>query len=226
MWHRSAPSAGGLAASTRVNSRTSLGSRFVSLAGSPQSAPAIRARGYGGETQALVLSGWPSHVLVLRNAVRDSHGWPRLEYLLAEAAPPSSTMFLRFDDTCDASDSRAPRDEHVEQLVSFARSLSVEDRLLVLCAGGFGRSTAAAIVLRVACGNTPAQALAETVADRPQATPNRLLLARGDAVLGLQGELWRVYADWAWAALGLRYDPPVPLRPGRRRRRGWGRTST
>jgi predicted protein tyrosine phosphatase len=177
------------------------------------------------ETQGLVLSGWPSHVLAMRNAERDSHGWPRLEYLLAEAAPPSSTLFFRFDDTCDASDSRAPRDEHVQQLVTFARSLSVEDRLLVLCAGGFGRSTAAAIIARAARGITPAEALAQTVIDRPQATPNRLMIARGDALLGLQGELWRAYADWAWAALGLRYDPPVPLRPGRRRRKGWRGTS-
>jgi hypothetical protein len=75
------------------------------------------------------------------------------------------------------------------------------------------------MIVRAALGAEPAAALAETIADRPEATPNRLMIARADAVLGLQGRLWQVYADWAWQALGIRYEPPVPLHAGPKRRR-------
>jgi predicted protein tyrosine phosphatase len=186
--------------------------------------PSIRARGYGGATQALLLSGWPTHVLALRNADRDSHGWPRLEYLLSdEARGPGSapkTELLRFDDTSDPSDSRAPVDAQMDRLLQYGRSLGTDDRLLVLCPGGYGRSTSAAIMIRAARGAPPAAAVADTIADRPQARPNRLMIARADALMKLRGELWRAYADWARLALDLAYEPPVPLEPGRRRRKG------
>jgi predicted protein tyrosine phosphatase len=187
----------------------------------PHAALAVKARGYAGETQALLLTGWPTHVLVMRNAETDSHGWSRLECLLTEVlSPPPDTVMLRFDDTSDPSDDRAPTDADVEQIVDLARSLREDDRLLVLCAGGYGRSTSAGLICRAVGGAEPAAALAETIADRPQATPNRLMIARADAVLGLHGQLWEAYARWAHLALGLQYEPPVPLCPGRKRRKG------
>ncbi len=90
----------------------------------------------------------------------------------------------------------------------------------MLCPGGYGRSSAASIIIRAALGADPTVAVAQAVSDQPRMTPNRHMIARADPVLDLQGGLWRAYADWARQALGLQYDPPVPLRPGRRRRKG------
>lgn len=186
----------------------------------PRPAPTIRSRGYDGDTAGLILTGWPTHVLTMRNAETDGRGWPRLHHLLTDATPPPHAMTLRFDDTSDPSDSRAPTDQHVSNIAEFAGAVGAGERLLILCTGGYGRSSAAAIISRALIGADATEAVQATFADRPRMTPNRLMIARADALLDMHGSLWSSYADWARRALGLHYAPPVPLRPGRRRRKG------
>ncbi len=177
----------------------------------------IKSRGYRGETAGLLLTRWPTHLLLMRGKERDSHDWERLQYHV-QASASMVSLVLRFDDTSDPSDYRAPTDADMQAILEFVRSTSETDRLLVLCPGGFGRSAAAAMLARAVQGMAPKQALDATLEDVPRATPNRLMLARADPLLHLDGELLSTYAEWARLALGLDYEPPVPLRPGTRRR--------
>jgi predicted protein tyrosine phosphatase len=85
----------------------------------------------------------------------------------------------------------APTPEMVQALLAFSRSWNGDRPLVAQCWAGVSRSTAAAFI--IACQKRPdlaertiAKALRRAA---PQATPNRLMLAHADALLGRNGRM-------------------------------------
>ena len=85
----------------------------------------------------------------------------------------------------------APASEMVQALLEFSRSWNGSRPLVAQCWAGVSRSTAAAFI--IACQKRPDLAertLAETLrCAAPQATPNRLMVAHADALLGRNGRM-------------------------------------
>lgn len=103
---------------------------------------------------------------------------------------------LRFHDVIeDAPGMLPPREEHVERVLAFGRSLVAEPwpaaSLLVHCHAGVSRSTASmALILAQALPDRPAaEILGEVLRIRQQAWPNLRMMEMGDALLGRGGEL-------------------------------------
>lgn len=88
----------------------------------------------------------------------------------------------------------APGPDHVGALLDLVADVRPQ-RLLVQCTAGLSRSPALALVAAVAAGRGPADACAAMRRAVPQASPNRLILAWGDHLLGLDGALDRAAAD-------------------------------
>ncbi len=85
----------------------------------------------------------------------------------------------------------APNAEHVLQLVEFAAAWDRRGPMVVHCRAGISRSTAAAFVMLCALNPAAPEAL---IARRlreasPSASPNRLIVKLGDAVLGRAGRM-------------------------------------
>ena len=103
---------------------------------------------------------------------------------------------LRFDDIiAETPGLIAPNHSHVDQILAFGRSLSMEPpgsaHLLVHCHAGISRSTASmALILAQAMPSQSAEAIIERVhAIREKAWPNLRLIEIGDAMLGRNGSL-------------------------------------
>lgn len=102
---------------------------------------------------------------------------------------------LRFHDIIEEHDADriAPQQDHVADLLTFGRGVSLESEahLLVHCHAGVSRSTASmALILAQALPNLPgAHIFEEILRMRPRAWPNLRILELGDAMLGRRGEL-------------------------------------
>lgn len=98
---------------------------------------------------------------------------------------------LRFHDIVeDGPDLIAPDAAAIEALIGFARSWAADAPMLVHCWAGISRSSAAAYI--VACEKRPRQeqAIAAELRQRaPFATPNRLMVAIADDMLGTTGRM-------------------------------------
>ncbi len=70
----------------------------------------------------------------------------------------------------------APSEQDIAAIVEFARTIKQGDRVLIHCAQGISRSTAAAMIVLMTCGATREQARAEVLKIRPIARPNALML--------------------------------------------------
>jgi len=111
--------------------------------------------------------------------------------------PSLRHLALEFNDIAEPrSGYLEPQREHVAQLLSFVREWDGAAPLVLNCWMGISRSTAAALLTLAALD--PAQDAA-TIAERlraasPTATPNPLMVALGDAALGLEGALSRAVA--------------------------------
>lgn len=135
---------------------------------------------------------------------------PQVERLLAEhrpshlvtlASPGAEAGFdaehrldLRFNDiTAPREGLVAPSLEHVEALLAFAKGWSGAQPLLIHCWAGVSRSTAAAYV--IACARTATGGESEWAARlrgaAPTATPNPLMVALADRLLGRDGAMIR-----------------------------------
>jgi predicted protein tyrosine phosphatase len=123
------------------------------------------------------------------------------------AAGPSLTgrrLVLPFADTADARSARAFSPMMADVFVRFARATpdNPEQRVVVACQAGIGRSPALAFGLLCAVGRPVDQALETVLAARPKARPNPLVVQLLDARLGLRGamvrelEAWRRTAYW------------------------------
>lgn len=184
----------------------------------------VRARGYRGDAPGLLFNRWPSHVILIQGPLSPNRHRGELDVALS-AYDVDSILRLSFEDTSRPRDQFAPTFTDVEKIAALAKALPERSRLLVLCPGGYGRSTAGAVIARVGIGQTPEAALGRTLEDRPQATPNRLMIALGDLALGCRGALWQAFHEWSWNAGGVRWDCPIPLR-GRKARRPQRKTSS
>ncbi|MEN5147653.1 tyrosine phosphatase family protein [Brevundimonas diminuta] len=135
---------------------------------------------------------------------------PQVEQLLAAhqpshlvtlASPGTVAAFdaahrldLRFNDIAAPREGLvAPSAEHVEALLAFAGGWSGARPLLIHCWAGVSRSTAAAYV--IACARTAPGRESEWAARlrgaAPTATPNPLMIALADRLLGRDGAMVR-----------------------------------
>jgi predicted protein tyrosine phosphatase len=101
-------------------------------------------------------------------------------------------LFLGFNDITEPQPGMTPPcEEHVLQLVTFARNWDRQAPLLIHCFAGISRSTAAAYISAIAI--EPGQdemALAQELRRRaPSATPNARLVVIADDILGRGGRM-------------------------------------
>lgn len=126
-----------------------------------------------------------------------------------------AVLTLVMHDIADPTAGRiAPDPPMIRKLLDFGRTWSGERPLVVQCWAGVSRSTAAAFI--TACEKRPdlsEQRLALALRRAsPQATPNRLMVAHADALLGRAGRMVAAiqtigrgaeFTDFAYAELDL-----------------------
>lgn len=70
-----------------------------------------------------------------------------------------------------------PSEDDIIKIMQFARTMTENSRVLIHCAAGISRSTAAAMIVLMVHGMTQFEALTEVRRIRPVARPNTLMLA-------------------------------------------------
>lgn len=124
----------------------------------------------------------------------------------------SSRIRLDFHDVTEDTDLEfGPRANHVKTVIEFAREIQHQDGVLLIhCAAGISRSTAAALTT-FAVWLGPGQedeAVARVYAVRPEAWPNSLFVELADDLLSRDGALLHALAKaqknlpaegWLWA---------------------------
>lgn len=106
-------------------------------------------------------------------------------------------QILRFHDVeqreagCDWVE--PPTEDHIASIISFARTLSPNDRILVHCAMGVSRSPAAVLIMVATLTQCPHAAVAELERIIPCGSyaPNRLMVRLADGQLQLDGALFQ-----------------------------------
>ncbi len=120
------------------------------------------------------------------------------EKLRFHQKPAPAHLVQAFEDVDDASTGvRVATLSQVESVLQFARNF-VEQKLLVHCFHGVGRSAAALYAIkadRLGPGHE-AEALQFLLEQQPEATPNRVFVQLADAVLARQGALVAVLDAW------------------------------
>ena len=115
-----------------------------------------------------------------------------------ENISPEDKLRLVFDDVNTPENAYglwdAPTKLDVLKLLRFIRERSPQGHWLFHCRMGISRSSACAIVMLAAVfpNHPPKEILKEVVKARPQADPNRLILAHADEILGYGGSLVNV----------------------------------
>jgi predicted protein tyrosine phosphatase len=108
--------------------------------------------------------------------------------------PATRRLLLQFHDIAGPMDGLiAPDHATIQAVINFGRTCRADQPLLVHCWAGISRSTAAAYVIACALdgsGNEGDRAMALRQAS-PQATPNRLMVALADEILGRSGRMVR-----------------------------------
>ncbi|TDR87309.1 tyrosine phosphatase family protein [Enterovirga rhinocerotis] len=130
-------------------------------------------------------------------AVAAEHAPSHVVSLASPGTPPPIVANLRrlalvFHDIAEPREGLvAPEAASVERLVAFGSAWSGEKPLLVHCRMGISRSTAAAIILAAARRpSRPEVEIAQALRDAaPCATPNPLMIALADRLLGRGGRL-------------------------------------
>lgn len=107
------------------------------------------------------------------------------------ALAPQRRLQLVFHDVVEATpEFIAPSDATVQAIIDFGRSRTGKAPMLVHCWAGISRSSAAAYLL--ACDSNPGRehAIADELRRRaPFVTPNRLMIALADDMLGRRGRM-------------------------------------
>jgi predicted protein tyrosine phosphatase len=96
---------------------------------------------------------------------------------------PTQHLLRRCEDVLEGP--FAPSEADAAAVITFARTLPDDARLVVHCHAGVSRSPAAAWIVLVARGASPEAALAEIRRIRPEARPNARLLRLGAEILGV-----------------------------------------
>lgn len=151
----------------------------------------------------------PSHVLTLASPAEPC---PSLDGAL-------DRLVLRFNDIAEPCPGLTPPDgTAIARVLGFGRAWPGSSPLVVSCAMGVSRSTAAAFIL--ACDrdpDRPERAVAAALrAVSPIATPNPLMVSLADAALGRNGRMVAAIraigrgADWAaYMSFGLEVSCPA-----------------
>ncbi|MBS7539697.1 tyrosine phosphatase family protein [Ancylobacter lacus] len=101
-------------------------------------------------------------------------------------------LYIGFNDITAPQDGLVhPALEHVEGILGFVRRWPRQAPLVVHCYAGISRSTASAFIAACALnpGRSEAAIAGELRAASPSATPNALLVALADTLLGRQGRM-------------------------------------
>lgn len=122
---------------------------------------------------------------------------PNIEPVRGRETVPQ-VLALFFDDATRWREGYTlPSEEHIHELLVFAKTLNPSSRLLVHCAAGISRSTAAAYIIladRYGSGRE-AEALAEVFAAQVDTwggpAPNELMVELADRLLRREGRLTR-----------------------------------
>lgn len=106
--------------------------------------------------------------------------------------PAERHLFLAMHDITEAQDDMvAPNAAHVRELIAFAEAWDRSRPMVIHCYAGISRSTAAAFI--TVCAVRPERSEAEIAAAlraaSPYATPNALLVALADDLLGRDGRM-------------------------------------
>ncbi len=136
------------------------------------------------------LAASPSHVLSLLS--------PDAEMPPCPDIPASRRLMLRFNDINSPVDGLTEvRRRDIAQIIAFTRSWNGAAPFLVHCWAGISRSTAAAYIITCLYGAEGAEdhhARALRAA-APEATPNPLMIALADELLGRSGRMVRAIAE-------------------------------
>ncbi len=89
-----------------------------------------------------------------------------------------------------------PTEDHIKRILEFTDKFLDCQNILVHCHAGICRSTAVAILIHCQAGFSPEEAFKRVEEARPQLWPNRLVISLGDELLGLNGELVNVVANF------------------------------
>lgn len=104
---------------------------------------------------------------------------------------PERHLNLTFHDTSElCSDLIVPDSNIVQAILDFGRGATPERPMLIHCWAGISRSSAAAFMLACECNPGCEREIAQDLRRRaPFATPNRLMVALADDLLGRKGHM-------------------------------------
>lgn len=123
---------------------------------------------------------------------------------------PANHLWLAFSDIVAPQEGMVhPCEEHVHELIRFARGWNGRGPMVVHCWAGISRSTAAAfITLCTLNPNTPELHIALTIREASlTACPNRLLVSLADDMLGRQGRMVSAVEEMGPAAQASEAQP-------------------
>jgi predicted protein tyrosine phosphatase len=148
-------------------------------------------RGFGFRMSRLLISSYAQIADTIRRH-RPSHMLTLMDEPVATPSeiPPGRHHRIRVHDIAEPAEGAiAPTVDHIEGLLTFARTWTREAPFLVHCWAGISRSTAAAFI--VLCDirgpGHEAQIARELRELAPHAQPNRLMIRHADEFLGRAG---------------------------------------
>lgn len=132
----------------------------------------------------------PSHVMTLLG--------PETAHPLCESIPAARRLILKFHDiTAPRPGYDAPTRTTVETVLAFGRTWDAAAPLLIHCWAGISRSTAAAYILACEYAGTgfESEVASKLRGASPSATPNSLMIALADDILGRNGRMIAAIQD-------------------------------
>lgn len=135
------------------------------------------------QVNSITLKSRPSHLISLSS--------PNSEPLSVETLPECKRLFLSFNDvTCPIKGLVPPSAAHIEQILGFFSAWQKDAPILIHCWAGISRSTAASYVGLCLIRPDDEKFLARMLRQAsPSATPNRLMVALADDILGRSGRM-------------------------------------
>ena len=122
---------------------------------------------------------------------------PEFDHPVVRGLPQERHLRLTFNDISEPMDGMIlPQRHHVERIIDFIEDWDFSEPMIVHCWAGISRSTATAFTAM--CLINPqedeADLAREMRAISPSATPNRLIVAHADAILGRKGRMVKAVA--------------------------------
>ena len=107
------------------------------------------------------------------------------------AISPENHLHIRVDDiTCPLDGYTHPCDDHVAQLMQFAKNWDRSTPMVIHCYAGISRSTASAYAVACALSGRDEMAIAQDMRRvSPTAMPNSLIVSIADRLLGRKGRM-------------------------------------